>query len=112
MAKNFNSPLMQFITPTQNTTPTPAPVDNPAPQEEKTERQKKTAAINATYKAPAPAPFRAIKDHSEPRSRRVQLLLRPSLHAAALEMATAKKQSINNFIEEALLAYIENGGGQ
>lgn len=111
MGKNFDSPLMQFITPKQNTTPAPAPVEKPT-QEEKKERQKKTAAINATYKAPAPAPFRAIKDHSEPRSRRVQLLLRPSLHAAALELATAKQQSINNFIEEALLAYVENGGGQ
>lgn len=105
MGKKFDSPLMQFITPQPNA----APVEKPTP-ETKEEHRAKTARNNARYKAPAPAPFRAIKDYGEPRTRRVQLLLRPSLHAAALELATAKQQSINNFIEEALLAYVENGG--
>lgn len=104
MADFKKSPLAQFVT--EPTTPA---------DPRKTNRRKRTeqdrariAAENAQYKAVASWNARAAIDNTEPRTRRVQLMMKPSIHERARNAATAQGQSLNNLIEELLVKFLED----
>lgn len=101
MGKFKNSPLTQFITPAVSTPEPPQP-----PPQEKQARQKRTKATPALMSAP-PAVFRAKDDRETPRNRRVQLLFRPAMFNELLTQAHSRGQSLNNYIEDILTAYLE-----
>lgn len=94
MGKFKDSPLTQFITPTNEPTATP---QRPAQRTARTTRPRK----KAQYVAPA--------DYDTPRSKRVQLLFRPAFFDVIKATAAKRKQSINNFIEEVLTEYFTQG---
>ena len=96
--KSFTeSPLMKFL---------------PADAQEQPEAQTAKPAAPAEKEKPqqitrlAPE-YKAVADHYEPRSRRVQLLMRPSIYAGIQYIAKRRKQSANNLIETVLADFIE-----
>ena len=96
MGKFKNSPLTQFITPTNEptaTTPRPATHTTRPPRPRK----------STHYVAPA--------DYDTPRSKRVQLLFRPAFYDEIKAIARNRKQSINNFIEDVLTEFMEQCKG-
>ena len=100
--KNFSldyntDPIMQFITPPQDTEE-PDPQDTP----EKKPRAKKTP----TQKAPS----KWSRDPSierEKRTKRVQIVLPPSLYDAAKDLAEKQGESLNEIIIRALEAAVQ-----
>lgn len=102
MANFKNSPLAQFVT-------EPATAEKQAPHRRRSDADRaRIAAENAQYKDAPKWNTRAAMDNAEPRSRRVQLLMKPSIYAALLEIASANRQSINNLIETAAQQIIED----
>ena len=112
-----NSPLMQFVsTPQPDTgkaaTPPPAAPEapkTPAAEERKQERERKrTARENAKYKAAPllPPDYRASAE-GEARSRRVQLLMRPTLYNDLAGIAHRQHTSVNHLLEQVLTEYAE-----
>lgn len=99
MGKFKNSPLTQFITPAVSTPEPPQPQAKQA----RPKRAKSTPAMIAT----PPAVFRAKDDRETPRNRRVQLLFRPAMFNELLTQAHSRGQSLNNYIEDILTAYLE-----
>lgn len=97
--KSFTeSPLMSFITPDETK------------QETAKEEAKREAAAPA---AQAPkqrthmaSEYKATADFYEPRSRRVQLLMRPSIYSGIQRIAKRNHQSTNNLIETVLADFI------
>lgn len=85
-----------------------APVDKFLP---KTEPQAEPPEAPAIEEPPAQKfgskYVAAVDPYQGPRSRRVQLLMRPGLFAALKHIAARKKKSINNLIEENLLEFVE-----
>lgn len=101
MAKFKNSPLAQFVT-------EPATAEKQAPHRRRSDADRaRIAAENAQYKDAPKWNTRAPMD-AEPRSRRVQLLMKPSIYNALQEIARANGQSINNLIETAAQQIIED----
>lgn len=107
MAKFKNSPLTQFIT--EPPKPTAPEVAKKTTARKRTDADRaRIAAENAQYKANPQWNTRAAMDSSEPRSRRVQLLMKPSIYNALLDIASTNAQSVNNLIETALQQFIED----
>lgn len=100
---------------TDKPAPTPATPKKPhpaakAPETAKAEERerKRTARENAKYKAaPLLPPDYRAKTEGEPRSRRVQLLMRQSLHDALSAIAHRQHTSINHLLEQVLTEYAE-----
>lgn len=67
------------------------------------------AAANAKYKATPPAKYREKPDYKNPRTRRVQVLLRPDVFNRAKEFCEANQISFNRFVEVATLALLDGG---
>lgn len=73
---------------------------------EKAKRQA-IAAANAKYKGTPPAKYREKPDYANPRTRRVQLMLRPDVFNRAKEFCEANQISFNRFVEVATLAFLD-----
>lgn len=86
--ERMNSPLSKFLPNVEPETPQTEPQAEP----EHRAGSKYVAAVD---------PF------NEPRNRRVQLIMRPSLYAGLRYLATRRKSSVNNLVESILLDYIE-----
>lgn len=92
----LTKPVDQFLKPAA------APAENPP---------------KPAYKYPAPPPFsmpepRTEADHWEPRTRRVHLIMKPSVYSGINHMAKKNRQSFNHFVEtlfEAVLAEAKRG---
>ena len=85
------------------------PLDNIITQA-KTETKQKSEPEPQTEPAPAKTGSKyvaAVDPYDEPRNRRVQLLMRPSLYTGLKYIATRRKQSINNLVENILSEYVE-----
>lgn len=105
--KNFSldyntDPIMQFITPPQDN-------EEPDTQAEQEPKQKKPRAKKApTQKAPS----KWSRDPSmerEKRTKRVQLVLPPSLFEAAKDLAEGEGISFNEFFIRSLESAVEKG---
>ena len=74
------------------------------------EERAQIAARNARFRSAPPTPpeYFAKKDTEETRSRRVQLLIKPSIYKEIREIAYRKRQSVNNLIEEIFSGFLEN----
>ena len=74
------------------------------------EERAQIAARNARFRSAPPTPpeYFAKKDTEETRSRRVQLLVKPSIYKRIRGIAHWQKQSVNNLFEEILTEYIES----
>jgi len=76
------------------------------------ENQAKPEAKPAAANTPKPqitrqvTEYKAAADYYEPRSRRVQLLMRPSIYTGIQHIAQKRKQSANNLIETVLAEFI------
>jgi len=113
--------------PEQETAPkapeTPAPADQsaaPIPQEHSARKPRKDncrttpeeraqiAERNARFRSAPPTPpeYFAKPDTEEARSRRVQLLVKPSIYKEIRGIAHWKRQSVNNLMEEILAEYL------
>ena len=111
-------------TPETNAAPTapetPAPADQsaapkrrqrkPTQDAAEAEERARIAAHNARFKSAPPTPpeYFAKPDTEETRSRRVQLLVKPSIYKRIRGIAHWQKQSVNNLFEEILTEYIES----
>ena len=75
-----------------------------------TEREKmaKQAEANAKLKRLQPNCRREKPDDAEPRSRRVQLLVKPSIYEQLRIIANEENVSVNQIAERAFLRLIEN----
>ena len=95
------NPALQFITP-----PTEAPAAPSKPPRAK--RQPGKSSTNNTNKAPrvkttdAPDGYKANPAFVETKSRRLQLLMQPSLHDRIKARAAAEGLSVNEYIHKAL----------
>lgn len=111
MGKFKNSPLTQFITSTPEPPTPPTHEKGRVTPQEKEARQKRARA-NAKLMSAPPALYRAKDDRDTPRTRRVQLLFRPTLYDEITAIARTRKQSVNNCIEDILTAYLEQQKGK
>lgn len=73
------------------------------------EERARIAERNARFRSAPPTPpeYFAKKDTEESRSRRVQLLIKPSIYNEIRGIAHWKRQSFNNLIEEILADYLK-----
>lgn len=102
MASFKNSPLAQFVS-------EPATAEKQTPHRRRSDADRaRIAAENAQYKDAPKWKTRAPMDNAEPRSRRVQLLMKPSIYEALQEIASVNAKSINNLMEEAARLLIED----
>lgn len=76
---------------------------------DKTKRAR-IAKANARLIGESTTRFRQPPDYDNPRSRRVQLLLRQDLHAAAREHGQAAGMSFNTLVDAALREYLKKRG--
>lgn len=97
MAKKDFSAIERMTNPVSKFIPKSSTEDHaqPEPQTEPTESKQGNRYVAAAD------PF------TEPRSRRVQLLMRPSLYSGLKYIATRRKQSINNLVENILAEYVD-----
>ena len=84
-------------------------INNPAMQyisggEEVERSQSASTVARETEPAPAPQPVK------ESKSRRLQLLIRPSVYQAILSAAQARGESFNNMMDIILQDYIDREG--
>lgn len=70
------------------------------------------AAANAKYRGRPTTKYRQPPDYANPRSRRVQIMLRPDVFNRAKEYCEANGLSFNAFIEIATLAILDGKGGK
>ncbi len=107
--KSFrNSPAMQFLSvsdnedTTQNTAePTPAPAEiskTPTPAEEPT----------PVYTPQSTVPMKRNPEYIETRSKRVQLLMQPSLHDGLRKLAQQKDMSLNDLVHHVMQEYLKH----
>lgn len=75
---------------------------------EKAKRQA-IAAANARYRGTPPAKYREKPDYKNPRTRRVQLMLRPDVFNRAKEYCEKNQISFGRFVEVATLAFLDGG---
>ena len=83
---------------------TPPPVDpepEPRPQPERKPKKRASASTSTPRKAATPA-RRAIPEYEETKSRRLQLLLTPSLYEAVKERAAEERMSVNELVNTIL----------
>ena len=83
---------------------TPPPVDpepEPRPQPERKPKKRASASTSTPRKAATPA-RRAIPEYEETKSRRLQLLLTPSLYEAVKDKAAEARLSVNEYINSIL----------
>lgn len=83
---------------------TPPPVDpepEPRPQPERKPKKRASASTSSPRKAATPA-RRAIPEYEETKSRRLQLLLTPSLYEAVKERAAEERMSVNELVNTIL----------
>ena len=78
-------------------------------QEAQKAKRQAIAAANARYKGASTTKYRAKPDFTNPRTRRVQLMLRPAVYDRAKEYCEANAVSFNTFIELATLAFLDGG---
>lgn len=96
------NPAMQFITP-----PTEAPAPRKQPM---AKRQPSKASASSTTKVKttdAPDGYKANPAFVETKSRRLQLLMQPSLHDRIKARAAAEGLSVNEYIHKALEEAVE-----
>lgn len=74
---------------------------------EEVKQRKERATRNAKYKNAPVAMYRAKPDHSAPRTRRVQFLMRPQMFAELLAIAHSRGQSFTGLIEEIAGNFLE-----
>ena len=79
-----------------------------ASSDEERERMAQRAEANRKLFRKQPNFRREKCDGAEPRSRRVQLLVKPSIFEKLQSIATETNVSINQIAERAFLSYIEN----
>lgn len=91
--ERMNIPLDNIIAPKKVPT---EPQAEPSTENESPTPQK----VGSKYVA-------AVNPYEGPRTRRVQLLMRPGLYTGLKHIATRKKQSINNLIECILIEYVD-----
>lgn len=60
-------------------------------------------------KKPAGIPAEIPEQHKESKTRRVQLLMKPSVHDAIKKQATARGYSFNEYVNTILEIYAEQG---
>lgn len=77
---------------------TPPPVD---PEPERKPKKRASASTSTPRKAATPA-RRAIPEYEETKSRRLQLLLTPSLYEAVKERAAEERMSVNELVNTIL----------
>ena len=75
------------------------------PAEERARRAEQNARFRSA--PPTPPEYFAKPDTEEPRSRRVQLLIKPSIYKEIRGIAHWKRQSVNNLMEEILADYLK-----
>ena len=68
----------------------------------------KQAEENAKLIRQQPNFRREKSDSAEPRSRRMQLLVKPSIHDRLQEIAREENVSVNQIAERSFLSYVEN----
>lgn len=123
MGKFKDSPLTQFLSHSEprigKKTTTPANTPGSSQAAPKTHRKprkradaeerRRRATENARYYSTpiTPFDFRADVDRAAPRTRRVQLLMKPGLHSELKAIAYTTGQSLNHLIESVLLQYID-----
>lgn len=73
-------------------------------------KRARIAKANARLIGESTTRFRQKPDYENPRSRRVQLLLRQDLHAAAREHGQAAGMSFNTLVDVALREYLKRRG--
>lgn len=125
--KSFrNSPAMQFITsePVEEKRKEPAvkppvvkaqpEVKKPKPSSAPTAKKPASASSSKAGEGSAfaisgqPVPMKPNPAYVETRSKRVQLLMQPSLHKGLLEVAQKKDVSFNEAVHEILSEYLKN----
>lgn len=100
MAKSFKDRIQQTaINPTLQFVAQPEPEEIPTAQAER--RPAKKSTVSATERKAPPA-RRAIPEYEETKSRRLQLLLTPSLYEAIKDKAAKERLSVNEYINSEL----------
>jgi len=130
MAKTFTdrmkqkaavNPTLQFISQPQEAEEltqaeplpfTPIPGETPEPiTESKAKRASASSSSKSRRKAsPPPAPAHRAQPNEETKSRRLQLLLTPTLFQAVKECAAYEGISVNEWINKSLWTIIKRGG--
>jgi len=103
MAKSFKDKMQEKAkAPEAMRYITPPPVEpEPEPQPERKPKKRASASTSAPRKAATPA-RRAIPEYEETKSRRLQLLLTPSLYEAVKERAAEERMSVNELVNTIL----------
>jgi len=99
-SERMNSPVTMFLPAEAQAKPETAeaaPAATEAPRKQITRRA---------------AEYKAKVDPYEPRTKRVQLLMRPRIYESIRSIAKHEKQSMNNLIETVLEKYIEQTKAQ
>ena len=102
-----DSAALQFMPPTGNDA---APAKPTSKQPEK--EYKHPEPEERVYPPPSSFQVQAEADHWEPRTRRVHLIMKPSVYSGINHMARKNRQSFNHFVEtllEAVLAEAKRG---
>lgn len=98
-------------TPATDQTEALAPAKKPRKDYSRTTAQERAriAEHNARFRSAPPTPpeYFAKPDAEETRSRRVQLLIKPSIYKEIRGIAHWKRQSVNNLLEEILADYLK-----
>ena len=74
---------------------------------EEVKQRRARATRNAKYKNAPVAMYRAKQDHENPRTRHVQMLMRPQMFAELLAIAHSRGQSFTGLIEEIAGKFLE-----
>lgn len=119
MAKSFKdtmqqkavNPTMQFISQPYQAPDHAPEADAPEPTIRESKPRKAASTSRRSKSAPRPQARRALTQYGEEaKTRRLQLLLTPSLYEAVKERAAQERRSVNDFINATLLeAIIQEG---
>lgn len=96
------NPAMQFITPpTETQAEAPAPSSRP-PRAKKQPRRPSASSAPKVKTTDAPEGYKANPAFVETKSRRLQLLMQPSLHDRIKARAAAEGLSVNEYLHKTL----------
>lgn len=96
-AGKIENPAMAFIS---NPTPEPAPVQEQPKKQSKPKAQDKPKT--ETLRATAPVGYKPNPEYVEKKTRRLQLLIQPSVYEAVKQKAMAQGKSVNDYIHTLL----------
>lgn len=91
-SERMNKPVDMFLPHAETDTPQADPQTEPPVEIEHRAGSKYVAAVDP---------------YNEPRNRRVQLIMRPSMYAGLKYLAARRKSSVNNLVESIVAEYIE-----